>query len=857
MKSSSERSPLNVPQSGDAWYLAVRKLRAWIAPEGEEPVRPYLMIILNLDSGIIQGTELGNKPDTQDVEKFLSNTMSRPAKEIGVRPQRPAELHFEDRRLMTELADWLRGIGVRERYRPQTENMNVLQRDLESHLREGGIELPGLLEVRKVKPKLVEGLFSAAKEFYLAEPWIKLGNEHTLAVQSSQQASPWYVTVMGQGGVEYGLALYKRWEEVERAYLYQNQPLETLTSGEYNSLTFVNITAVPFGDLDALETYGWEVAGAQAYPFPVVFSSEEVRRPDREELLWYEAALRALAKFVPEHWREDAEGNPQPVEARIPVDISTGNAMVTVRYPAGELPKGSQRLPRREAETEEEFEIPLDRRAMEGEMARMIGEFSEGQLDPELQKAQALMYEAWEETDPEERIALARQALSISKDCADAYVLLAEEEAERVDEALSYYEAGVAAGERALGAAYFEENAGHFWGLLETRPYMRALEGKASRLWQLDRRGDALEIYQEMLRLNPGDNQGIRYLLADLLLETNREEALVELLAEYPEDWSAVWKYTQALLAYRQGGADERARQALLDAFEENLLVPDYLTGEKRVPNRLPDYIGFGDETEAATYAANHLNYWRKTPGAVEWLERLAAEEDLPKRRLKAGGLDIGDSVKVKTGVRDPDTGDDISGWQGRVIEIEPGQAGTLVLIAWDSRTLAEMPAEMIETSEDEGLEWAEMYLLVDEVEPTEARDTLEEREEMLEQLESQYAWSFLGEQGRRIRSVLAEVDPVDDRAALEAWEAFLSKRLKFPFEAEVAEYQEGGPYKIGDRLQVVGLAGIDEWHGVLAEVGGKKRRGEFPLYDLDAVKTRSANYRHLDDYAVWFEERG
>jgi hypothetical protein len=149
------------------------------------------------------------------------------------------------------------------------------------------------------------------------------------------------------------------------------------------------------------------------------------------------------------------------------------------------------------------------------------------------------------------------------------------------------------------------------------------------------------------------------------------------------------------------------------------------------------------------------------------------------------------------------------------------------------------------------------MYLLVDEVEPTEARDTLEEREEMLEQLESQYAWSFLGEQGRRIRSVLAEVDPVDDRAALEAWEAFLSKRLKFPFEAEVAEYQEGGPYKIGDRLQVVGLAGIDEWHGVLAEVGGKKRRGEFPLYDLDAVKTRSANYRHLDDYAVWFEERG
>lgn len=44
------------------------------------------------------------------------------------------------------------------------------------------------------------------------------------------------------------------------------------------------------------------------------------------------------------------------------------------------------------------------------------------------------------------------------------------------------------------------------------------------------------------------------------------------------------------------------------------------LTGKKRIPNRLPDYIGIGDDAEAVVYAAHHLNYWRRTPGAIEWL---------------------------------------------------------------------------------------------------------------------------------------------------------------------------------------------------------------------------------------------
>ena len=114
----------------------------------------------------------------------------------------------------------------------------------------------------------------------------------------------------------------------------------------------------------------------------------------------------------------------------------------------------------------------------------------------------------------------------MSPDCADAYVLLAEDDARSVGRAKSYFEQGMAAGERALGDK-FDEYVGHFWGVTETRPYMRTRRGLASCLWSMGDTDAAVEHYHEMLRLNPNDNQGIRYELLYCLLE-KKDEAGVE-----------------------------------------------------------------------------------------------------------------------------------------------------------------------------------------------------------------------------------------------------------------------------------------------------------------------------------------
>jgi hypothetical protein len=57
-------------------------------------------------------------------------------------------------------------------------------------------------------------LFAAAAEFYRAKPCVALSNEQTLAVRVPPERKPRYVSIMGNGGVEYGLAVCAKWEDM-------------------------------------------------------------------------------------------------------------------------------------------------------------------------------------------------------------------------------------------------------------------------------------------------------------------------------------------------------------------------------------------------------------------------------------------------------------------------------------------------------------------------------------------------------------------------------------------------------------------------------------------------------------------
>ena len=251
----------------------------------------------------------------------------------------------------------------------------------------------------------------------------------------------------------------------------------------------------------------------------------------------------------------------------------------------------------------------------------MLAELVENEdWDEALDEAQEMMYQAWEAPTRAKGIRLARKALKVSENCADAYSFLAETVAKSRAETIDYLEKAVVAGARAIGEKEFEELEGEFWSFFETRPYMRARSSLAQALWWAGRDDEAIAHFWELLRLNPNDNQGIRYLLVLYLIENEDNAAAEKLLEKYEDDASAGWVYPAALLAYRKEGDSPGARKSLSAALGYNPHVPPYLLGTKKFPNELPDYVGIGDDNEAVAYSIEAGAGWKRTRGALEWL---------------------------------------------------------------------------------------------------------------------------------------------------------------------------------------------------------------------------------------------
>lgn len=291
-------------------------------------------------------------------------------------------------------------------------------------------------------------------------------------------------------------------------------------------------------------------------------------------------------------------------------------------------------------------------------------------------------------------------------------------------------------------------------------------------------------------------------------------------------------------------------RQKLID----DILTDELVEGDKKVKAKIQDLINELIERKNRYFSDNKrfiVNFELKDVGNGYYLS--VASTLSPNFSLSELNLKVGDSVRVKQGVQDPYLGNDIGNWQGRIAEIKPQN---IIGIDWDSITLKNIPDLVIDKCEEQGFNWIRMYLEATEVELTSHRDTEEDVAAMIEQIESQHCWSYLGEEGKRIKEILADVDPDDEMATFEAWNEHLKKVLSFPFEAVVEEIQERGSLKAGDKVTVQSLGDVVDLYGVLVKVKHKHRQYDFPLCDLEAIDSTSSNYQFLKDYVVWFANR-
>ncbi|MFZ3213927.1 MAG: hypothetical protein WA188_20665 [Terriglobales bacterium] len=252
-------------------------------------------------------------------------------------------------------------------------------------------------------------------------------------------------------------------------------------------------------------------------------------------------------------------------------------------------------------------------------------------------EAQEIAYHAMEAPTRTRAVALAQQALAKDPHCVDALVTLAAAGARSVEDLIAGLEKAVAAGERSLGAKYFEENKGHFWGILETRPYMRARQQLADLLLHAGRTTEAINHFKGLLELNPNDNQGIRDILLGCYLVGDDLDGARHLLRAYEEDGGAVFNWGRTLERILSGDF-KGAEHALEHARSHNRFVELYLTAKKKPPRAMPDSYSFGSDEEALICIECLGEAWAAHPEALIWLlmqveELREADQLLQKKR--------------------------------------------------------------------------------------------------------------------------------------------------------------------------------------------------------------------------------
>ena len=236
-------------------------------------------------------------------------------------------------------------------------------------------------------------------------------------------------------------------------------------------------------------------------------------------------------------------------------------------------------------------------------------------------KAQQLAYDALETDDLETALLLISEALKLDPNCTDANRLMVSLLPAELENKVQLMREVVETAERNFGEKFMQEHTGHFWGEVATRPYMRAKQHFGELLVECGKTGDGIAVFEQMLTLNPNDNQGMRYKLLALYLAAGRPEAAASVLSRHKgeEHVCAIFAWARVLERWLVSALEE-AGTSLKRARQVNRFVEPYLTGARRLPRQVPEAFIMGDDSEAQACAHELMPACRAHPEFAAWL---------------------------------------------------------------------------------------------------------------------------------------------------------------------------------------------------------------------------------------------
>ena len=264
---------------------------------------------------------------------------------------------------------------------------------------------------------------------------------------------------------------------------------------------------------------------------------------------------------------------------------------------------------------------------IEEAIQKFTTEYNMGLLDDipntPMDDAYELLDKAYEANTKSKAKKYAKEALEVCPELFDAKLFLIDMEDNYLKKENMLNEALKEEKERLTDEDFFEKDCiDKFYGIFETRPYIRGLYSKALMQTQMGKMKLAIKTSEEIIRLNESDNTGARYMLMALYAYLEDEKNLLKLYKKYDEEYSLEMIIPLMVYYYKQDDV-KKAKKYLKMIKELNDNFIKFYTGKmEKEEDFINGYYKNGSPSEVISYFNNYGFLLIAVPTLKDFVEK-------------------------------------------------------------------------------------------------------------------------------------------------------------------------------------------------------------------------------------------
>ncbi|OGW52320.1 MAG: hypothetical protein A2Y81_00625 [Nitrospirae bacterium RBG_13_43_8] len=176
------------------------------------------------------------------------------------------------------------------------------------------------------------------------------------------------------------------------------------------------------------------------------------------------------------------------------------------------------------------------------------------------------------------------------------------------------------------------------WAILENRPFLRSYHSLGLEYLERNEVEKASMIFNNILDMNPNDNQGIRALQIDCYFRLKRPGNILSLLKDFPDDTMAETTYGKILALYQLGDI-KQAEKALKRAIKFLPKVAEEIIKKQHKSPKLisQNFITHGGIDQAYFYWKDQGSHWKQTEGSVDFIRLFFERTKHKEAKVQSG----------------------------------------------------------------------------------------------------------------------------------------------------------------------------------------------------------------------------